>query len=237
MGDSTAEKEARWLPQLADRLPVRVPRQLGIGAPAEGYPFKWSVCEWIPGSDAHQARVDLESLADDLAASVTALSSIATDGAPLRPPGARGCPLSEVDDAVQRSMAALEGDRAIDAIRRLWDESLGAAVRDGQEVWVHGDLLAGNLIIQERRLHAVIDWGTLNVGDPACDLLAVWNVFSGSSRTVYLEALSVDDDTWLRGRGWAIYQAVMALPYYWDTNPGMVRQATHALEEVIADSR
>ncbi|MEX1091806.1 MAG: phosphotransferase [Acidimicrobiia bacterium] len=125
----------------------------------------------------------------------------------------------------------------MDAIRHLWDESLGAAAWSGKEVWVHGDLLAGNLIVQERRLHAVIDWGTLNVGDPTCDLLAAWNVFSGSSRAVYLETLAVDDDTWLRGRGWAIYQAVLALPYYRDTNPRMVRQATRALEEVIADSR
>jgi aminoglycoside phosphotransferase (APT) family kinase protein len=145
--------------------------------------------------------------------------------------------LSEVDEAVRRSMAALEDHPDIGGITHLWSESLGAAAWDGQDVWVHGDLLAGNLIVRERRLHAVIDWGTLNVGDPACDLLAAWNVFSGSSRATYLEALTVDDDTWLRGRGWAIYQAVMALPYYRETNPGMVRQATHALEEVIADSR
>ena len=232
-----AEKEGRWLPQLANRLPVRVPRQLGIGAPAGSYPFRWSVCEWIPGSDASRVRVDLERLAEDLAAFVTALSNIATTGAPLRPAGARGCPLSEVDDAVRRSIASLGNDWALDGITQLWTESLGAAVWDGEEVWIHGDLLAGNLIVQERQLYAVIDWGTLNVGDPACDLLAAWNVFSGSSRAAYLEALSVDDGSWLRGRGWAIYQAVMALPYYRDTNPGMVRQATHALEEVIADSR
>lgn len=232
-----AEKEAKWLPRLADRLPVRVPRQLGIGAPAEGYPFKWSVCEWIPGTDANNALVDQERLAKDLSAFVTALREIDTAGAPPRAAGARGCPLSEVDDAVQHSIDALGNDWAIDGIAQLWTESLGAAVWDGEEVWVHGDLLAGNLIVQERGLHAVIDWGTLNVGDPASDLLAAWNVFSGSSRAVYLEALSVDDDIWLRGRGWAIYQAVMALPYYRDTNPGMVRQATHALQEVIADSR
>lgn len=232
-----ADKERIWLPQLADRLPVRVPKQLGMGAPAEGYPFKWSVCEWIPGSDANRTQADLDRLAVDLAAFVTALSSIETAGALPRPAGARGCPLSEVDDDVRRSIDELGNDQPKDEIRHFWDESLGAAVWNGQDVWVHGDLLAGNLIVQERRLHAVIDWGTLNVGDPACDLLAAWNVFSGSSRAVYLEALSVDDDTWLRGRGWAIYQAVMALPYYKDTNPGMVRQATQALEEVIADSR
>ena len=83
---------------------------------------------------------------------------------------------------------------------------------------------------------AVIDWGGLNVGDPACDLQSAWNVFAGGSRARYRIELQVDDASWLRGRGWALFQAVMALPYYWDTNPGMVRQASHALTQVLADA-
>jgi hypothetical protein len=39
----------------------------------------------------------------------------------------------------------------------------------------------------------------------------------------------------MRGRGWVIYQTTLALPYYWDTNPGIVSQAQHALDEVLAD--
>lgn len=34
----------------------------------------------------------------------------------------------------------------------------------------------------------------------------------------------------------ALYQAVAALPYYWDTNPGIVRQASHAVARVLADT-
>jgi aminoglycoside phosphotransferase (APT) family kinase protein len=109
-------------------------------------------------------------------------------------------------------------------------------VWDGAEVWVHGDLLPGNLLVVDGRLSAVIDFGGLNVGDPACDLQPMWNVFAGQSRDRFRAALDIDDASWLRGRGWALYQAVSGLAYYWDTNPGMIRQASHALAQVLADS-
>jgi aminoglycoside phosphotransferase (APT) family kinase protein len=102
-------------------------------------------------------------------------------------------------------------------------------------VWLHGDLLPGNLLVVGGRLAAVIDFGTLTVGDPAGDLLPAWNVFGGESRARFRDELAVDDASWLRGRGWALRQAVVALPYYWDTNPGMIRQASHALAEVLAE--
>jgi aminoglycoside phosphotransferase (APT) family kinase protein len=86
------------------------------------------------------------------------------------------------------------------------------------------------------RLSAVIDFGGLNVGDPACDLQPAWNVFAGDSRMRFRAELEIDNVSWLRGRGWALCQAVSALAYYWDTNPGMIRQASHALAEVLADS-
>lgn len=156
-------------------------------------------------------------------------------GAHLRPPGCRGGLLAEGDESVRSSIAAL-GDR-IDgaAALRSWEESLHAPAWADADVWVHGDLLPGNLLVVDGRISAVIDFGGLNVGDPACDLLPAWNLFEGDSRRRFRAELQVDDASWLRGRGWALRQAVMALPYYWDTNPGIVRQAFHALEQVISD--
>jgi aminoglycoside phosphotransferase (APT) family kinase protein len=115
------------------------------------------------------------------------------------------------------------------------EESLNAPAWDGEEVWVHGDLLPGNLLVADGRLSAVIDFGCLNVGDPACDLQPAWNVFAGDSRARYRAELQADDASWLHGRGWTLYQAVSALPYYWDSNPGMIRQASHALAQVLGD--
>ena len=232
-----AAMEAEWLPKLAPHLPLAIPVQLAMGDPAEGYPFDWSVYEWLPGENATANIDDVEQAAVDLAAFVKALRQIDKTGANARKRGARGGPLPDLDESVRRSISML-GDR-IDAEATLecWSESLGASRWEGDEVWVHGDLLPGNLLVLDGRLSAVIDFGGLNVGDPACDLQPAWNVFAGDSRQRFRTELEVDDASWVRGRGWALFQAVSALPYYWDTNPGMIRQASHALSEILAESQ
>ncbi len=231
-----AAKEAEWLPKLAPHLPLALPQPRAIGRPAEGYPFAWSVVEWLPGTDANSAIADHEQAAVDLAAFVRALRSVDTTAAFPRPPRARGGPLAERDEDVRRSIAELDDRIDGAAALRSWRESLAAPAWDGPEAWVHGDLLPGNLLVVDRRLSAVIDFGGLNVGDPACDLQPAWNLFAGESRRRFRAELRADDASWLRGRGWALSQAVIALPYYWDTNPGMIRQASHALAQVLADS-
>jgi aminoglycoside phosphotransferase (APT) family kinase protein len=231
-----AVKEREWLPKLAPHLPLAVPVQLAMGRPAEGYPFEWSVYEWLPGENANGTIDDLDQAAVDLAAFVNALRTVDATGSDPRAPGSRGSPLAELDAPVRRSIAELGNRIDGDAALRSWEESLDAPEWGGEEVWVHGDLLPGNLLVVDGRLSAVIDFGALNVGDPACDLQPAWNVFAGTSRTRYRTELQVDGASWLRGRGWALFQAVVALPYYWDTNPGMIRQASHALAQVLADS-
>jgi aminoglycoside phosphotransferase (APT) family kinase protein len=231
-----AAMEATWLPRLAPHLPLELPVQLAMGLPSEGYPFEWSIYEWLPGRNANDASVDLEQAAVDLAGFVKALQRVDTSDAHPRVRRSRGAPLAELDDSVRRAIEEL-GDRVDgEAVRAAWQESLNAPVWKAEEVWVHGDLLPGNLLVVDGRLSAVIDWGGLNVGDPACDLQPAWNVFAGESRTRFRTELDVDDASWLRGRGWALAQAVWALPYYWETNPGMVRQASHALAQVLDDA-
>jgi aminoglycoside phosphotransferase (APT) family kinase protein len=232
-----AAKEAEWLPKLAPHLPLAVPVQLAAGRPAEGYPFAWSVYAWLPGENANGTIGDLGRAAVDLAAFVRALRTVDTTGVQPRRSHSRGAPLAELDEPVRRAIAELGARIDGAAAVRSWEESLAAPAWDGPEVWVHGDLLPGNLLVTGGRLSAVIDWGCLGVGDPACDLQPAWNVFAGESRARYREELEADDASWLRGRGWSLFQAVVALPYYWETNPGMIRQASHALAEVLADAR
>jgi aminoglycoside phosphotransferase (APT) family kinase protein len=229
-----AELEAVWLPRFAPRLPLTLPVQVGLGQPADGYPFTWSVCQWLPGDNASGGIGDLGQAAVDLVGFVTALRLIDIGGAPPRLPSRRGGPLVENEERVRRSIEGL-GDR-IDAaaLTRSWEESLAARPWD-RDVWVHGDLLPGNLLVNHGRLTAVIDWGGLNAGDPACDLQPAWNIFAGQSRELFLSELGADGDARLRGRGWALFQAVTGL-YYWGTNPGMVRQAAHAVAQVLADT-
>jgi aminoglycoside phosphotransferase (APT) family kinase protein len=230
------EREARWLPRFAPHLPLRVPVPLATGKPTADYPYTWVVHEWLPGHAANHGLADPERAADDLAAFVLALQKIDTAGAHDRRPGARGSPLAELDDRTRRWLGQL-GDRVDQpTLQRLWAESLAAPPHEAPGVWVHGDLLPGNLLVVDDRLSAVIDFGTFNVGDPAADLLPAWALFERAARDRYLSALGADDATRLRGRGWALSQAVGALAYYWDTNPGMVAQGWRTLGEVLADA-
>jgi aminoglycoside phosphotransferase (APT) family kinase protein len=130
-----AAKEAEWLPKLAPGVPLALPVQLARGRLADGYPFEWSVYEWLPGENANGTIDDLGQAAVDLAAFVRALRVIDSTGAPSRPAGARGGPLAEGDEQVRGSIAQL-GDRIDgDAALRSWDESLNAPIWAGAEVW------------------------------------------------------------------------------------------------------
>jgi aminoglycoside phosphotransferase (APT) family kinase protein len=231
-----AAKEGTWLPRFAPLLPLEVPVQLATGQPAEGYPFAWSVYEWLAGQDANGTIDDLVQAAVDLAGFVNALWRIDTTGAPPHSPSGRGGPLAEHDEDVRKSISELgnriDGETAL----RSWKESLAAPDWQGPAVWVHGDLLPGNVLVRNGHLAAIIDFGALQIGDPAADLQPAWNMFAGESRLRFRAEVGADDACWLRGRGTVLYQTVMALAYYWDTNPGMVRQASHGLAQVLADS-
>jgi aminoglycoside phosphotransferase (APT) family kinase protein len=99
----------------------------------------------------------------------------------------------------------------------------------GEPVWIHGDLLPGNLLFQGGRLSGVIDWAGLGVGDPACDMIVAWGLLPRSARNAFRGALGVDDATWGRGRGSALSIGLIALPYYKDTNPEFAATALHLI--------
>jgi aminoglycoside phosphotransferase (APT) family kinase protein len=234
----TLEKERLWLPRLAPLLPLAVPVPLAEGLPAEGYPLPWSVYGWLTGENATIERItDRSQLATDLAQFVAALQRIDPTGGPA--PGEhnffRGVPLGMRDEGTRAAIASLSGRIDAGAVTVAWDEALQAPEWERPPVWIHGDLDARNLLVEEGRLSGVIDWGGLGVGDPACDVMIAWKVLSADTRDIFRTALSVDEATWARSRGWALSQALIALSYYTlETNPVLVREAHRWLAEVLA---
>lgn len=232
-------KECEWLPRLAPRLPLPVPIPLARGTPAHGYPFEWSVYQWLDGEIATiEQIVDPGRAATELARFVAALQRVDTADGP--PPGQhnafRGVPLKTRDAAVRASIASLRDEIDSRAVTAAWDAALDAPTWDRPPVWIHGDLDARNLLVEQGRLSAVIDFGCLGVGDPACDVMVAWKVFSTADRHVFRTVLAVDDATWARGRGWALSQALNALSYYTlETNAALVREAQRWMAEVLAD--
>lgn len=220
--------------RLAHAVRVEVPRPLGLGRPGDGYDGWWAAYGWIPGRTAEPHRIgDPVRFAHDLAGFVSEVRSVDTEG--RRWDGySRGGPLARLDDQVRRALADSADLLDVGPIGRAWDRCLAAAPHAGDDVWIHADLMPGNLLVRDGRLAAVIDLGALCVGDPAVDLMPAWNLLDAGPRAAFRAALAVDDDAWERGRGWAIAQAIVALPYYVDTNPHMTAVARTTLTAVLA---
>ncbi|MFI5486790.1 aminoglycoside phosphotransferase family protein [Micromonospora echinaurantiaca] len=229
------EREQGIARRVAAHLPLPVPEPLALGEPAEGYPGPWTAYRWIPGEPVGTRILgDPDRFARDLAGFAAALHAIDTGGRSWAGHG-RGGPLRDKDGYVRDSLAASTGLVDTARLARLWDRCLAAAPHDGADVWIHADLMPGNLLVRDGRLAAVIDLETVCVGDPAVDLMPAWNLLSAGARETYRRALGVDDDTWQRGRGWALVQAIGALPYYVDTNPVMAATARHTLAALLDD--
>jgi len=231
-------REAHWLPRLAPLLPLTIPAPLAAGEPDEGYPFAWAVYRWVEGEPATEGRItDMDAAADALAAFVAALQGVDASEAP-RPDAAnafRGTPLAPRDGATRAAIAQLSGDIDTAAATAAWESALAAPAHDGPPAWLHGDISPFNLVVRDGVIAAVIDFGCMASGDPACDLQVAWNLLTPAARARFRQRLAVDDATWERGRGWALSVALIQLPYYRDTNPGLAANSRHTIAAVLAD--
>jgi aminoglycoside phosphotransferase (APT) family kinase protein len=238
------EREQRWLPWLAPRLPLPIPVPLAQGEPAGGYPCPWSVYRWLDGENAVPENLgDPVQAALDLAGFIGALQKIDPAGgpAPEWSNGFRGAAVDDERDSpivatrIRAMIEALDGLVDTDGVTAVWEAALAAPPWDGPPVWIHGDAAPTNLLARDGRLSAVIDFGTLAVGDPATDLIAAWAVLPAGARDVYRETLSVDDATWARGRGWAL-PSVLPSPEEL-ADPELADAARRRIDELVADLR
>jgi aminoglycoside phosphotransferase (APT) family kinase protein len=154
-------KEQRWLPVLAPQLPLPIPVPVAMGEPGQGYPWHWSIHRWLDGAPASTATIDdLTEFAKTLANFLVCLQRIHATGGP--PPGPhnffRGGPLETYDAETRNAIAAVSELIDAEHATAVWEAGL-AATWHGGPVWVHGDVAAGNLLVRDGRLAAVIDFG------------------------------------------------------------------------------
>ena len=228
---SQIEKEQRWLPKLAPFLPLPIPLSVAMGMPTEAYPWHWSINRWLEGQTASIERIkDLRQFAISLAEFLVALQQCDTTDGPLA--GAhsfyRGGDLATYNVETREAIAALDDKVVAKAVTVVWDDAL-ASTWQCPRVWIHGDIAVGNLLVQNGALSAVIDFGQLAIGDPACDLAIAWTLFTGQSRQAFRDVLKLDKGTWARGRGWALWKALC-----W-AFPGEKRIDWRLVNEVLAD--
>lgn len=227
-GGATIEHEARWLPCVAKAVATRVPEMVGVGLPAEGYVEKWCITRWLDGSapSVTSDRGPSSALARDLAQFVGQLRAMDLPDTVTPDDGLssyRGGSLASLDSDFRSAVAdcrSLPFDPDWDEALRVWDQAVVAGLSaSSPRTWLHGDLLAENLLVTRGRLSAVLDFGGLAIGDPTVDLVVAWELLDADGRKAFRQYLDVDDATWTASRGWALLIAAITFPYYGHTMP------------------
>lgn len=231
-------KEQRWLPHLAPHLPLPIPTPLAMGEPAQNYPWHWSIYRWIEGNHATLDNItNLKQFACDLAQFLVELQHLDPHNGP--PPGPhnffRGGSLATYDQETRTAIASLHNSLDSEAATAVWEAALNTTWQN-PTVWIHGNISPTNLLVKDGQLHAVIDFGCMGVGDPACDLAIAWTFFSGDSRDIFRANLPLDDTTWARGRGWALWKALITLADSSGKNSAIAHQSKHVIQELLSDA-
>lgn len=223
------EKEQYWLPKLAPKLPLAIPRPVAMGKPTNEYPWHWSIYQWLEGQTVTASRIsDKKLFAENLAKFLKALQRCDTLGAPVAGPDNfyRGGDLSVYDVDTRKALTQIDNEQLANKLTAIWEKALSSKWHN-DPVWVHGDIAIGNLLVNKGELVAVIDYGQLAIGDPACDLAIYWTLLSGQSREMFRNILELDNDTWNRGRGWVLWKTLCA--------PIAGTDCDTILNEIIAD--
>ncbi|GEP40442.1 phosphotransferase [Nocardioides psychrotolerans] len=217
-------KESRWLPVVAGAVEVAVPEIVGVGEPDLGYPERWSIARWLPGDVATPAKTGSVPLGVDLARFLAALRTVAvpegTVSAELS--SYRALPLVDLNPDFRELVeecGPLDVGIDLHEALRVWELATDACSTTAEPVFLHGDLVAENLLVRDGRLTGVLDLGGLAVGDPTVDLVVAWEVLDEAGRAALRRELDVDDATWTTSRGWALLIALMTFAYYGETMP------------------
>jgi len=236
LGAQIITNEQRWLPGLAPRLPLPIPRPERTGVPACGYPYSWSVVPYLPGVPAAQASsFDPAEAAAAVGGFLGALHVPAPADAPANP--FRGVPLAERASTFAANLALIGGHVDRDAVLRAWVAALTAPGYDGPPVWLHGDLHPANILVNDGQVSGVIDFGDITAGDPASDLSVAWMLLPTGGHAIFWSAYQAaggraDDAVRARARGWALNLAVVFLAHSED-NPVLRQVGRRTLSTVL----
>ena len=203
-------KEFKWLPILAQGLSAQITTPIALGLPCKEYPWHWSINKWLEGEPSSVESInDMNQFAMQLGRFLNEFHQIDATGGP--PAGEhnfyRGGALSAYDDEMRKAIPLIQNPEVKNLVEQLWNEAISSFWKEGP-VWVHGDIAVGNLLVKQGALSAIIDFGQLAIGDPACDLAITWNLFTGDSRKVFRSSLPLDRDTWVRALGWTLWKAL-----------------------------
>lgn len=224
--------EQRWLPELAPDLPLPVPVPVRTGRPCSYYPWHWSVVPWLEGEPGDRAVPSETGLsAERLGNFLSSMHRPAPAGAPHNP--FRSGSVSSRADTFEGRMAVLAPLVDERALRRIWAAAVAAPAHEPPPVWLHGDLHPANMLVAAGAVVAVIDFGDLCAGDPACDLGAVRLGLPEAAMARFWAAYGrVDPGTVVRSLGWAVLFGLMLLEIGLEGRPSYAEVGRAALDRL-----
>ena len=218
------EREVRILPLLAPRLPLPIPVPAFAGAPTVDYPYVFAGYALLPGRTACRvslAEQERAALAPALAGFLAALHGI-----PIAAETQAWAPGDDIARADVRRRAPQLKARLlanaarlpahdVQALTALVDDLAAHAAGERQPCWVHGDLYARHLLVDEARaLTGVLDWGDVHVGDRALDLSIAFSFLPPAARHTFRQAYGeIDEATWARARFRALHYGAILVDY------------------------
>ena len=231
------EKEQKWLPKLAKELTLPISTPIATGNPSTEYPFPWSVNKWLEGETLTRKNIhNLNQFARDLGAFLIELQSIDTTDGPLA--GAhnfyRGGEIAVYNQESKEAMHQNKDTLKTPLLNEIWELALNSKWNSAP-VWVHGDVAPGNILVKDGKLAAIIDFGILGVGDPACDAAMAWTFFDDKSRKIFKSALAMDEETWNRARGWALWKALITYNGSRNTNKTIAEESYNIIRVIEED--
>jgi aminoglycoside phosphotransferase (APT) family kinase protein len=230
-------RDHRWLPFLRQGLSIAVPCPVAMGRPGRGYPFAWSVLEWIEGETALASPdLDLDQLALDLGTTLAQLQSLDATDAPRPGPASfhRGASPRMYEAQALAAIDTLPPPFAGADLTAIWHRCTGSSWL-GPPVWLHGDVAPDNVLVRNGRLAALIDFGQMAAGDPSCDFAIAWQLFAPPARAALRHASGVDHDTWRRGAAWALWKAAIRLAGHVSSTQSQLEMARATLRAILDD--
>lgn len=230
-------KEHELLPKLAPHLNINIPLPIKMGIASNDYPYPFSIYKWLEGTSLNLLVVDdaiTKQLAIDLAKFLHELQSINLEGPQPGPHNWwRGDHLSVYDTGARQQVAQLADIIDTKTAINLWEQACKTRW-DKSPVWIHGDFAIGNMLLKDNKLSAIIDFGGMAVGDPACDLVIAWTFFQGKARTLFMQEITLDEDTWLRAKGWALWKATYELCQLQDKNSSQALVQQKIIKDLLS---
>lgn len=233
------ELEMRYLPEMADRLPLPIPRPTYLGKPSEAFKWPFYGAPFLPGRELAEAPLDDDAriaLGRPLGEFLRALHSLDIDAELPVDPTQRADMTSRVPMTRERfdqlEQAGLWSAPA--AAHEIVDAAAQLGPAEGTAV-VHGDFHLRHLLVEDGAPSAVIDWVDLSRNDPGVDLVLYWSILPPEGRAEFRSSYGEPTEAQLlRGRILSLFLCgVLALWAEHERVEGVKREALAGLERTL----